>query len=252
MDYRISDPYFDPPDGELLYVEKTIRLPRTYWCYQSGGETPDVTALPARREGRITFGCLNNFAKVSEQAIGLWARVMGNVPLSRLLIQCATGSTSERVKSRFEALGVNGDRVQIVSRVPWDQYMRAYNDIDIALDPFPFGGGITTCDALWMGAAVVTLSGRTAVGRGGRSILSNVGLAELIAFEPEQYVKIATDLAQDLPRLEGLRAGMRARMLASPLMDALGFARDMEGVYRQMWRQWCDTPSGERPAPADR
>jgi predicted O-linked N-acetylglucosamine transferase (SPINDLY family) len=116
--------------------------------------------------------------------------------------------------------------------------MRTYGRIDIALDPFPWGGGITTCEALWMGVPVVSLVGRTAVGRGGASILANIGVPELVAQTPEQYVQIAAALARDLPRLAELRRTLRARMQASPLMDAPRFARNVEAAYRQMWRNW--------------
>ena len=125
-------------------------------------------------------------------------------------------------------------------------YFQRYQSIDIALDTFPFGGGTTTCNALWMGVPVVSLAGRTAVGRAGLSILSNVGLPELVANTPEQYMRLAVRLANDLPRLKDLRSTLRARMQASPLMDAPRFARNIEAAYRQMWRNWCDT-GGKSP-----
>ena len=130
----------------------------------------------------------------------------------------------------------------------WDfyndrRYIQSYQRIDIALDPFPHGGGTTTCDALWMGVPVISLAGQTAVSRAGLTILTNVGLTELVAGSLEEYVKIAADLAGDLPRLAALRAELRQRMQASPLMDAPRFARNIEAAYRQIWRRWCDTPA---------
>ena len=122
---------------------------------------------------------------------------------------------------------------------PRRRYFGIYERIDVALDPFPYGGGTTTCDALWMGVPVVSLAGQTAVGRGGLSILSNVGLPELVAADAEQYVRIAVELAHDLSRLSELRATLRDRMQASPLMDAPRFARNVEAAYREMWRRWC-------------
>ncbi len=122
---------------------------------------------------------------------------------------------------------------------PVTEYFDVYQRIDVALDPFPYGGGTTTCDALWMGVPVVSLAGQTAVGRGGLSILTNIGLPDLAARDPEQYVQVAAELAQDLPRLAGLRATLRERMRSSPLMDAPRFARNVEAAYREMWRQWC-------------
>ncbi len=136
--------------------------------------------------------------------------------------------------------GVDVDRLEFVDKQPWERYLATLQRIDIALDPFPYGGGITTCDALWMGVPVVTLSGQMAVGRGGRSILSNVGLPELIAETAEQYVVIAAKLAGDLSQLMQLRSGLRQRVERSPLRDPAGFARDLEAAYRAMWRRWCE------------
>jgi protein O-GlcNAc transferase len=234
MDYRLSDPYLDPPGTDHDYVEQTIRLPRTYWCYQLKGATPDVSALPAERAGHVTFGCLNNFAKVSTRAQDVWARLLVNVPHSCLVIHCGHGSHRVQLVERFARVGVSSDRIHFFTGGTWDTYMHQYNQIDIALDPFPYGGGITTCDGLWMGVPIVTLTGQTAVGRGGTSILSNLGLPELIARDVEEYLRIAADLANDLPRLVELRQTLRQRIQQSSLMDAVTFARDFETVYRRL------------------
>jgi predicted O-linked N-acetylglucosamine transferase (SPINDLY family) len=240
IDYRLSDPYMDPADSDLsLYSERTIRLPETYWCYGVTGPTPDPSPPPVATAGFVTFGSLNNFAKASPPALDLWAEILRSVPRSRLIVHAPPGAHLDAVRQRFAGKDISPDRLEFPSRQPWPQYMRTYGRIDIALDPFPWGGGITTCDALWMGVPVVSLVGRTAVGRGGASILSNVGLPELIARTPQQYVQTATDLATDLPRLVELRRTLRGRMKASPLMDAPRFARNVEAAYRQMWRNWC-------------
>jgi predicted O-linked N-acetylglucosamine transferase (SPINDLY family) len=241
MDYRLSDPYMDPSDSDLsFYSERTIRLPETYWCYGVSGPTPEPSPPPAAEAGYVTFGCLNNFAKVSPPALDLWAQILQRVPCSRLIVQAPPGAHLDAVRDRFAGKGISPDRLEFFGRQPWPQYVRTYGRIDIALDPFPWGGGITTCDALWMGVPVVSLVGRTAVGRGGASILANVGLPELIARTPQQYVQIAADLAGNLPRLAELRRTLRGRMQASPLMDAPRFARNVEAAYRQMWRTWCE------------
>jgi predicted O-linked N-acetylglucosamine transferase (SPINDLY family) len=245
MDYRLSDPYLDPSDSDLsIYTEQTIRLPETYWCYSVAGPTPEPSRPPAAAAGYVTFGCLNNFAKVSP-ALDLWAEILQSVPRSRLIVHSYPGAHLDAVRERFAGKGISPDRLEFPSRQPWPQYVRTYGRIDIALDPFPWGGGITTCDALWMGVPVVSLVGRTAVGRGGASILSNVGVPELIARTPQQYVQIAKGLAEDLPRLAELRRTLRGRMQASPLMDAPRFARNVEAAYRQIWRAWCAT-AGDR------
>ena len=240
MDFRLSDPYLDPPDSDLsLYSEQTVQLPETYWCYASAGPTPEPAPPPCQINGWITFGCLNNFAKVSPGAMDLWAEILAAVERSRIIIHCYPGSHQEAVRRRFASGGVSPDRLEFIGMQPWSQYVQTYARIDVALDPFPYGGGITTCDALWMGVPVVSLIGQTAVGRAGKSILSNIGLPELAAWRPRQYVQTAVTLAQSPGRLVQLRGELRRRMLSSPLMNARRFARNVENAYRQMWRQWC-------------
>jgi protein O-GlcNAc transferase len=240
MDYRLSDPYIDPEGTDLsVYAEQTIRLPRTYWCYEP--PPADQAPPPVLRNGFVTFGCLNNFAKVSPAAVALWSKILVAVPGSRMTLQAPLGKPRDDVMRSFQSVGVRGDRLLFVGRQSYEHYLTRYSQIDIALDPFPYGGGITTLDALWMGVPVITLSGATAVGRGGQSILSNLGLSELIALDPGQYKRIAVELASDRDRMLTLRSGLRARMLASPLLDAVGFARDVEAAYRMMWRKWCAT-----------
>jgi len=241
MDYRLSDPYLDPPDSDLsIYSEQTIRLPETYWCYGVSGPAPEASPPAAAAMGYVTFGCLNSFAKVSPPALDLWAEILQGLPGSRLILHSNPGAHLDALRKRFAGKGISPDRVEFPNWRPWPQYVRIYDRIDIALDPFPWGGGITTCEALWMGVPVVSLVGRTAVGRGGASILANVGVPELIAQTPQKYVQIAMDLAGDRPRLAELRRTLRARMRASPLMDAPRFARNIEAAYRQMWRKWCE------------
>jgi predicted O-linked N-acetylglucosamine transferase (SPINDLY family) len=240
IDYRLSDPYLDPADSDLsLYSETTIRLPETYWCYGCAGPTPEPSPPPSIAAGNITFGCLNNFAKTSWAAQDLWAQVLQGVPNSRMIIHSYPGSHLDEVRERFSKKGVSPDRLEFVAKLPWAQYVAMYGRIDIALDPLPWGGGITTCDALWMGVPVVSLVGQTAVGRGGKSILSNIGLSELAARRPRQYVQTAIALAESPDRLTELRGNLRDRMLTSPLMNARKFARHVENAYREMWRRWC-------------
>ena len=240
MDYRLTDPYLDPPgQDERFYSEQSIRLPETYWCYRLAIETPPVSALPAVEAGHVSFGSLNNFCKVTSPTLAAWARLLQADSESRLLLHAGTGSHREQVRAFLAEQGIAPERVIFVAFKPTAEYFRAYRQIDVALDPFPYGGGTTTCDALWMGVPVVSLAGKTAVGRSGLSILSNIGLPELVARDPEQYVRIAAELAQDLPRLNDLRSTLRERMQSSPLMDAPRFARNIEAAYREMWRRWC-------------
>ena len=241
IDYRLSDPYLDPVDGkQSIYSEKTIHLPETYWCYQPFNAPPDVAPMPAAPTGSVTFGSLNNFSKISEPGLRTWAAILRALPKSQLLIHAHEGSHRERVRTQMENEGVASPQLQFVGFTPTAQYFSQYNRIDIALDTFPYGGGTTSCDALWMGVPVVSLIGQTAVGRGGLSILSNLGLPELVANSEEEYVRIAIELAADLPRLGRLRSTLRQQMAASPLMDAPRFTRNVEAAYLMMWRNWCE------------
>jgi predicted O-linked N-acetylglucosamine transferase (SPINDLY family) len=240
MDYRVTDGHVDPPGIDLtVYSERTIRLPRNYLCYVPTGEAPDVSPLPCLGGGVVTFGCLNKFAKCSVDALALWTRILQLVPNSRLILHAIAGKHLDRVRERFERGGVSASRLEFVGKQNWPEYMQTYARIDIGLDPFPYNGGVTTCEALSMGVPVVTLSGNTGVGRVGRSILSNVGLAELIAQTPEQYLQLAVDLANDLDRLKRLRAELRPRLVESPMMDGPQLTRGIESVYRNAWRQYC-------------
>jgi predicted O-linked N-acetylglucosamine transferase (SPINDLY family) len=245
MDYRLTDAFADPPGStESLHSEKLVRLPVCGWCYGEPDDAPAVGPLPAGAGGPICFGTFNNFAKVSPAIIDLWAAILMAMPSSRMLIKFrGLGEESVRVRihQSFESRGVRPERVEIRGHEPnATAHLDAYNQLDIALDTFPYHGTTTTCEALWMGVPVISLAGQRHVSRVGVSLLSNVGLPELIAQTPEQYVRIATDLAKDLPRLAELRRTLRARMQASPLMNAPRFARDIEAAYRQMWRNWCE------------
>jgi predicted O-linked N-acetylglucosamine transferase (SPINDLY family) len=244
MDYRLTDPYIDPAEARRdgNYPEESLRLPHTFWCYATPPEACETGLLPAMDSGRLTFGCLNSFSKVSSVILDGWIRLLRQVPDSRLILHAREGSHRQRTRDRLGAAGVDPRRLEFVGFLPTTEYFRQYQRIDIALDTFPYAGGTTTCDALWMGLPVVTLAGQTAISRGGASILSTVGLESLVAQSADQYVRVAAQLAADLPALAALRDGMRARMRASPLMDAAGFARDVEAAYRQIWRRWCAAP----------
>jgi protein O-GlcNAc transferase len=203
-----------------------------------------VAPPPASRSGIVTFGSLNNFSKVSPAVIDLWTRILRETAArgihSRLLLHASEGAHRQRVLDQLSPFGIAPDRVEFVGWLPRNQYFALYARIDVALDPFPYCGGTTTCDALWMGVPVVTLRApphMPAVGRGGASILSQVGLSELVSDNVDQYLRLAVDLAADLPRLTNLRRDMRARMTASPLLDVPGFVRDLEAAYRGMWER---------------
>jgi predicted O-linked N-acetylglucosamine transferase (SPINDLY family) len=246
MDYRLSDSLADPPGKtESLHTEKLYRLAVCNWCYGEPDGAPPVGPLPAEAGGPICFGTFNNFAKASPAIMDLWAAILIAAPSSRLIIKSrglAEESARRRINEWFASRGVGAERLELRGYQPdINSHLECYNRIDIALDTFPYHGTTTTCEALWMGVPVVTLAGSAHVSRVGVSLLSCVGLPELIAQSAEEYVSIAVGLARDLPRLAELRRTLRPRMGDSALMDAGRFARDMEAAYRQMWRNWCAT-----------
>ena len=239
MDYRLTDPYLDPPDADGDYVEKSIRLPDTFWCYDPLTDQPPVNALPALSVGHVTFGCLNNFCKVNAGTLELWSQVLSAVPGSRLILLCPQGSHRPQV---LEKLKVQADRVEFVEFAPREQYLKRYHRIDIGLDTFPYNGHTTSLDSLWMGVPVVSMVGQRAVSRAGWSQSKNLGLAEqLVGQRPQDFVSLAVGLAGDLPRLSQMRGQLRLRMEKSPLMDADRFARKVEEAYRQMWHTFMNS-----------
>lgn len=238
MDYIILDPWHAPPDAdEAVYVEKVWRLPEVYRCYRPPEESPDVGPLPADRNGHVTFGSFNAYVKVTERVVETWAAALRAVPDSRLLI--ITGSPEAEVAARFGGHGVGADRLRVVGKQNLTGFLELMNEVDVALDPFPHTGGTTTLHSLWMGVPVVTLAGRRFSERGGIGILGPLGLSDLCGDTLTGYVEIAARLAGDHDRLWRLRSGLRARLRDSAFVDAARLTRQMEEVYRGMWRDWC-------------
>jgi predicted O-linked N-acetylglucosamine transferase (SPINDLY family) len=238
IDYRLSDPMLDPGFDDAYYSEKTVRLPTSFWCYDPLTKKPAVNELPALTNGYITFGCLNNLSKVTDRTIELWANAMLATPDSRLLLLAPEGSARQRALGLLEKRGFPRDRIEFVHWMPRPEYLETYHRIDICLDPYPCPGHTTSMDSLWMGVPVVNLPGSTAIARGGVSILTNIGLPNLIAQSEEHYISIASELAADLPHLSELRRTLRHRMESSPLMDAPRFAKDFETALNEMWEKW--------------
>jgi predicted O-linked N-acetylglucosamine transferase (SPINDLY family) len=240
IDYRLTDPYLDPPGlHDDHYSEESLRFFDSFWCYDPPDQEPSVNSLPALANRTVTFGCLNHFGKVNRPVLRLWAEVLRAVPNSRLLLLTPEGPQRQSTLDRLSEEGVWAERVTFVGHQPRQAYLGLYHQIDVMLDTFPYNGHTTSLDSLWMGVPVITLVGQTAVGRAGLSQLTNLGLPELIGRTPEDFVRIAVDLAGDLPRLRDLRATLRGRMEASPLMDVEGFVRGIEAAYRGMWQRWC-------------
>ena len=244
IEYRMTDKYLDPPGKPTPgYHEEPLRLPWCWWSFQVPPEPhvrmPEVQPPPFLKNGHITFGSLNNFVKVNPGTRETWAKIVASVPNSRLLLHMKQSRIRDEVLQFFESHGVASDRISILGYQSGPDYIRTYKDMDIALDPFPFAGGTTTFDALWMGVPVVTLAGDRPVGRGGLSILSTLGHPEWVGHTSEEYVRAAVELASKPNRLETLRKTLREEIQKSPLMDSQGFVREMEKHYSNIWKKWC-------------
>lgn len=245
MDYRITDGNADPAGYDELNSERLVRLPGSYFCYRPPNESPQPAPPPALERACITFGSFNNISKLSPSTIRLWSRVLREVPGSRLLLKAealAEHSARRRILERFGDAGIDAARLDMRS---WESntagHLAAYAGVDIALDTGPYNGATTTCEALWMGVPVVTLAGDRSESRMGASILSAAGCRDWIADGADEYVAIAGRLAAAPDALHALRAGMRERLRASPLLDGEGFTRGLETAYRRMWQEWCRT-----------
>ena len=244
IDYRLSDPRLDPPEFESHYTEQTIRLPDSFWCYHPLTDQPHVNELPAIANGYITLGCLNNPCKLTDDTLRLWAPVLTAIPTARLLLMAPPGNYRKHLLDRLESCGVSGARVDFVGYRPRAQYLQSYHQIDLGLDTFPYNGHTTSLDSFWMGVPVVTRVGQTCVGRGGLSQLFQLDLTELAAESDEQFTRITIDLTGDPSRLAALRKELRSRLETSPLMDGKRFARNIETVYQQCWKDCCATIAG--------
>jgi protein O-GlcNAc transferase len=249
IQYRLTDDILDPPDSENESTETPVRLATGFFCYHSPPEWGGLLrtgSLPASTNGHITFGAFNNLAKLSPACIESWADILRQVPDSMLVSRAkpfAIPAERERFANLFAKHGIAAARIKPLPYLPDPaRHLEIYHDIDIHLDSHPYAGGTTTCDALWMGVPVVTLSGDRPSARLGATVLYRVGLRELIATNRNDYVRIAVELARDCSRLASLRQGMRARFVASPLYDAQAFAREFDTACRMMWCAWCAQP----------
>lgn len=245
MNYKLTDALADPPGkAEPYYAERLLRQPHCQWCYRPPSAAPAVNALPALSKGAITFGSFNRIIKISPHAISLWARILQRLPDARLhILGVSAGVSGECLIGQFERAGVSASRIELRPTLSFAEYWRAYHDVDIALDTFPFNGATTTCEGLWMGVPAVSRAGTLGPQRSGVSLLTTIGLPHLAATSDDGYVAAAVRLAEDVQALAALRARLRDDMRRSPLMDAPQFVRDLEANYRMVWRTWCAAPA---------
>ncbi len=248
MDYILSDRVTIPPDEESHYSERVLRLPNGRFCYEAPVDAPEPSPPPCLRRGAVTFGSFNNLSKLGPEVVQAWAAVLHAVPGSRLLLKWRSlgdGTMRQRVAAAFAQAGIATQRLELRAASPHAAMLAEYADLDIALDPFPFCGGLTSCEALWMGVPVVTLPGGTPQSRQTIGFLRALGQDGWAAGSIEDYVAIAAALAADPAGLAERRQTQRARMATSPLCDGPGFTRDLEAALRRMWIMWCE---GQGPA----
>lgn len=242
MDYLLADPISLPERMEAQFTERIWRLPETRLCFTPPNEDVAAASLPACANGHITFGCFNALAKMNDEVVKVWAKILSLVPGSRLFLktkQLGDSPVRDDVVGRFAALGITEDRLILEGASSRARYLAAYNDVDISLDPFPFPGGTTTVESLWMGVPVLTLCGENLVSRQGASLLTNAGLPEWVADDTDDYVRRAVSYAGDLEHLAQLRSQLRQRVLKSPIFDAARFVHHLEAALRGMWSRWC-------------
>jgi protein O-GlcNAc transferase len=240
MDFRITDAATDPHAlAESWHTERLLYLPDLQWCFRPFGASAPVGPLPAREAGFVTFGSFNNPAKLSDTVLGCWTQILIKLPTSRLrLTRIRSPKRAAEIIAFFEKSGVAAQRIDCTPYQPEVPYGSQFAGVDISLDPYPYNGVTTTCESLFVGVPVISLHGRNGVSRSGLSILSALGLSQLVASTPEQYVDITVALARDLTRLELLREGLRERFDQSPLRDESRFARHFEELLQTAWRQF--------------
>jgi predicted O-linked N-acetylglucosamine transferase (SPINDLY family) len=240
IDWRVSDWELEP-EVTLGGPEKVLRLARgcSFWCFDPHGEEPPVGPRSVMVNGHVTFGSFNNPAKITGTTLRLWSEAMKKVEGSKLLLLSDEPEGSAHVRGELEKLGIGAGRVSFMPKAARAAYLGYYGQIDIALDPYPYQGHTTTCDALFMGVPVIGLSGKLPISRATNSLLKAVGLEELIADSPEKVVEVTAELARDIGRLMRMSGELRERMRRSCLMDAAAYTRAVEGMWREAWVGWC-------------
>lgn len=252
MDYRLVDEFTDTPESEKYSSEALIRMPGGFHCYSALRDAPPVAPTPSKEKGHVTFGSFNNLAKVSDETIFLWCKILENVPGSELLMKSLSlgdESVQAYTVSRFKEFGIDESRLKFIPRTASvGEHLQNYALIDIALDTYPYNGTTTTFEALWMGVPVITLHGPNHCSRVGLSIMTQIGLAELTASNPEEFIGRAVGLADAEDIREQLRASMRERMIHSPFLDEKGFLGKFEATLSAIWKNYCEKkPENHKP-----
>lgn len=246
MDYKITDAFADPPgNSDHLHTERLIRLADTFSCFSPPDPCPEVLAPPVLENGHITFGSFNNYAKITPQVLEVWCKLLNRCPGSHLLLKdqlFQDEKVRNRIKATFHISGIANNRIELLAKdASKFTHLQRYANVDIALDPFPYNGTTTTCEALWMGVPVITLTGTVHAGRVSSSQIQAIGLNEFVAQTFDQYIEIAAEFSHKVEYLQQLRSTMRERMAASSLMNADVFTRKLEAAYREIWHKRCSS-----------
>ena len=243
MDYILADAYHVPESAEPFYSEKILRMPAGYICYEPPSYAPEPVPPPLLTNGHATFGSFNNPTKFTPATVACWSEILGKVPGSRLILKykgCTDPVIAGRLRDQFASQGIDPKRIDLRGNSTHVEHLNVYRELDLALDPFPYSSGITTCETIWMGVPMVTCPGETFASRHSLSHLTNAGSPETIARDRAHYIELAVNLVNDPARLTALRANLRPRMAASPLIDAPGFAAAFGERLQAIWRQWCE------------
>lgn len=244
MDAVIADPVSVPAGSEGQFTESVVKLPHTRLCFSAPDSNEQVNPLPALQNGYVTFGCFQKYSKVSDEVLAVWAQVFLALPAAKLYWQCKAFQDDQiqaEALARLQQAGIQTEQCVLMRPTARDAYFKNYHAVDMILDSFPFNGGTTTCEALWMGVPTLTMPGETMISRQGASMMTSAGLPEWVAEDKKAFVKKAIQFAADLPALANLRAGLRAQVMRSPLMDGERFARDMEQL---LWNVWSERVTG--------
>jgi protein O-GlcNAc transferase len=244
IDYLIADERTFPESEEHNFTEKILRLPETYICFTPPTANTSVSELPALENGYVTFGCFNNLSKINDQVVAVWSHILQAVPNSRLFLkskQFSDPAIQQSMRDRFAALHIDPLRLILRSHVARSDYLVPYQEVDIALDPFPYPGITTTVESLWMGVPILTLEGRSFISRQGVGLAMNVGLEGWIARDQDHYVELAIKHTDDLNELRLLRANLRTRLANSPILDSQRFAAHFSTAMRDIWQRWCSS-----------
>jgi predicted O-linked N-acetylglucosamine transferase (SPINDLY family) len=242
VDYILTDPWTTPVGSPQQFTEEPLPLPDGRLLYAPVSYAPDVSSLPSAGSAIFTFGSFNRFDKLGPELIDCWAEILHRLPESRLIIKnsaIAFPHARDELSRWFTARGIALERIELRTKSPHEVMLAEYNDIDLGLDTFPYNGGLTTCEALWMGVPIVAIEEERMISRQTSSMLRQIGCEDFIAQTHDEYVMLAVRWAKERARLAAVRAALREQMRESSLCDGVRFTRNLEAALRAVWRHYC-------------